>query len=141
LHQFVDKRVEIRRKQTFLTDLSDRVQYLDVSPKQIVGVSAALIPFLEQKNFKNIAVLHETTAYGTGFADALLMMGIKYNSEQAHKFAKRLIMNIRESAHMTSKDLGKEKGMGLLPHACEQLGDRELSGKILRKIKMTNLKI
>jgi DNA-directed RNA polymerase subunit beta len=47
LHQFVDKRVEIRRKQTFLTDSSDRVQYLDVSPKQIVGVSAALIPFLE----------------------------------------------------------------------------------------------
>ncbi|MBM3129292.1 MAG: DNA-directed RNA polymerase subunit beta [Chloroflexi bacterium] len=47
LHQFVDKRVEIRRRQQFLTDLSDRVQYLDVSPKQIVGVSAALIPFLE----------------------------------------------------------------------------------------------
>jgi len=47
LHQFVDKRVEIRRRQQFLTDSSDRVQYLDVSPKQIVGVSAALIPFLE----------------------------------------------------------------------------------------------
>ncbi len=45
--QFIDKRVEIRRKQTFLTDWSDRVEYLDVSPKQIVGVSAALIPFLE----------------------------------------------------------------------------------------------
>ncbi len=45
--QFMDKRVEVRRKQTFLTDLSDRVEYLDVSPKQIVGVSAALIPFLE----------------------------------------------------------------------------------------------
>jgi DNA-directed RNA polymerase subunit beta len=50
LHQFVDKRVEIRRKQTFLTDSSDRVQYLDVSPKQIVGVSAALIPFLEHND-------------------------------------------------------------------------------------------
>ena len=47
LGQFVDKRVEIRRRQTFLTDSSDRVEYLDVSPKQIVGVSAALIPFLE----------------------------------------------------------------------------------------------
>ncbi|MBI5033237.1 MAG: DNA-directed RNA polymerase subunit beta [Chloroflexi bacterium] len=47
LGQFVDKRVEIRRHQTFLTESSDRVQYLDVSPKQIVGVSAALIPFLE----------------------------------------------------------------------------------------------
>ncbi len=47
LGQFLDKRVEVRRNQTFLTDWSDRVEYLDVSPKQIVGVSAALIPFLE----------------------------------------------------------------------------------------------
>jgi DNA-directed RNA polymerase subunit beta len=47
LGQFVDKRVEVRRNQTFLTDSSDRVEYMDVSPKQIVGVSAALIPFLE----------------------------------------------------------------------------------------------
>ena len=47
LHQFIDKRVEVRRRQQFLTDSSDRVEYLDVSPKQIVGVSAALIPFLE----------------------------------------------------------------------------------------------
>jgi DNA-directed RNA polymerase subunit beta len=47
LGQFLDKRVEVRRHQTFLTDSSDRVEYLDVSPKQIVGVSAALIPFLE----------------------------------------------------------------------------------------------
>lgn len=45
--QFVDQRVEVRRNQTFLTDLVDRVEYMDVSPKQIVGVSAALIPFLE----------------------------------------------------------------------------------------------
>ncbi len=47
LNQFIDKRVEVRRRQQFLTDSCDRVQYLDVSPKQIVGVSAALIPFLE----------------------------------------------------------------------------------------------
>ena len=47
LGQFLDKRVEVRRNQTFLTDSSDRVEYMDVSPKQIVGVSAALIPFLE----------------------------------------------------------------------------------------------
>ncbi len=45
--QFVETRVEVRRHQTFLTDTVDRVEYMDVSPKQIVGVSAALIPFLE----------------------------------------------------------------------------------------------
>ncbi len=47
LGQFVDNRVEVRRNQTFLTDSVERVEYMDVSPKQIVGVSAALIPFLE----------------------------------------------------------------------------------------------
>ncbi len=47
LGQFLDRRVEVRRRQQFLTDVSDKVEYLDVSPKQIVGVSAALIPFLE----------------------------------------------------------------------------------------------
>ncbi len=45
--QLLDRRVEVRRNQNFLTESSDRVEYMDVSPKQIVGVSAALIPFLE----------------------------------------------------------------------------------------------
>jgi ribonucleoside-diphosphate reductase alpha chain len=49
-----------------------------------------------------------------GFADALIMMNMRYDSDQASKFAKRLMMNIRETAHMTSRDLGKEKGYGEL---------------------------
>jgi branched-chain amino acid transport system substrate-binding protein len=35
-------------------------------------IANLLIPFVVQKGFKNIAVLHETTAYGTGFADAFV---------------------------------------------------------------------
>jgi len=35
-------------------------------------IANLLIPFVIQKGFKNIAVLHETTAYGTGFADAFV---------------------------------------------------------------------
>ncbi|UCC63429.1 MAG: DNA-directed RNA polymerase subunit beta [Anaerolineae bacterium] len=45
--QFVRERVSVRRNQTFLFDSPDKVDYMDVSPKQIVGISAALIPFLE----------------------------------------------------------------------------------------------
>lgn len=45
--QFVRDRVSVRRNQTFLFDSPDKVDYMDVSPKQIVGISAALIPFLE----------------------------------------------------------------------------------------------
>ena len=45
--QFVRERVSVRRNQTFLFDSPDKVDFMDVSPKQIVGISAALIPFLE----------------------------------------------------------------------------------------------
>ena len=45
--QFLQSRVSVRRHQTFLLDNVERVDYMDVSPKQIVGISAALIPFLE----------------------------------------------------------------------------------------------
>jgi DNA-directed RNA polymerase subunit beta len=45
--QFVTDRVSVRRMQEFLEESVDRVDYMDVSPKQIVGVTASLIPFLE----------------------------------------------------------------------------------------------
>jgi len=45
--QFIESRVSVRRSQKFLFEATERVDYIDVSPKQIVGISAALIPFLE----------------------------------------------------------------------------------------------
>lgn len=45
--QFIDSRVSVRRSQRFLMEFVERVDFMDVSPKQIVSVSAALIPFLE----------------------------------------------------------------------------------------------
>ncbi|OQA46332.1 MAG: DNA-directed RNA polymerase subunit beta [Chloroflexi bacterium ADurb.Bin325] len=44
---FTESRVSIRRGQQFLFEAPDNIEYMDVSPKQIVSVSAALIPFLE----------------------------------------------------------------------------------------------
>ncbi len=44
---FTESRVSVRRNQKFLFETPDHVEYMDVSPKQIVSVSAALIPFLE----------------------------------------------------------------------------------------------
>jgi DNA-directed RNA polymerase subunit beta len=44
---FVGQRVSVRHSQQFLFEIPDRVDYMDISPKQIVGISAALIPFLE----------------------------------------------------------------------------------------------
>ncbi len=45
--QFANERVSVRHHQTFLFETPEKVDYMDVSPKQIVGISAALIPFLE----------------------------------------------------------------------------------------------
>ncbi|MCL0101951.1 DNA-directed RNA polymerase subunit beta [Dehalococcoidia bacterium] len=45
--QFSDERIELRRGREFLEDSAASVDFMDVSPKQIVSVSTALIPFLE----------------------------------------------------------------------------------------------
>ncbi len=45
--QFVNDQVSARHHQRFLVVNRDRVDYMDIAPRQIVGISAALIPFLE----------------------------------------------------------------------------------------------
>ncbi|MGB5050997.1 MAG: DNA-directed RNA polymerase subunit beta, partial [Caldilineaceae bacterium] len=45
--QFLNPRPSARRAEEFRFEEPERIEYMDVSPKQIVGVSAALIPFLE----------------------------------------------------------------------------------------------
>ena len=42
-----DEMVTCRHRNEFMTSTPDKVEYIDVSPKQIVSVAAALIPFLE----------------------------------------------------------------------------------------------
>ena len=46
-NQFMDERVEARRGGGYLREAPDRIDFMDVSPKQIFSVSASLIPFLE----------------------------------------------------------------------------------------------
>jgi len=46
-NQFVNRRVTGRHNQQFAVFPAARVEYMDVAPRQIVGISAALIPFLE----------------------------------------------------------------------------------------------
>jgi DNA-directed RNA polymerase subunit beta len=45
--EFVESRVEVRHGEVFLSESPDKVQYMDVSPKQIVSPATSLIPFLE----------------------------------------------------------------------------------------------
>jgi DNA-directed RNA polymerase subunit beta len=45
--RLIDDLVTCRNQNEFMTSSPDQVDYIDVSPKQIVSVAAALIPFLE----------------------------------------------------------------------------------------------
>ncbi|UCG24486.1 MAG: DNA-directed RNA polymerase subunit beta [Chloroflexota bacterium] len=45
--QFVGTRISARRNQQFRFSSVRRIDFMDVAPRQIVGISAALIPFLE----------------------------------------------------------------------------------------------
>ena len=44
--QFVSRRVSARLNQQFMSVAPQSIEYMDVAPRQIVGISAALIPFL-----------------------------------------------------------------------------------------------
>jgi DNA-directed RNA polymerase subunit beta len=46
-YQFLDERVEARVGGSYIHEVRERIDYMDVSPKQIFSVAAALIPFLE----------------------------------------------------------------------------------------------
>ena len=47
LNQFVEDRVEVREGENYIEEATETVELMDVSPMQIMSVSAALIPFLE----------------------------------------------------------------------------------------------
>ena len=45
--EFIQARNSVRRNQKFIFASPEQLDYIDIAPKQIVGISAALIPFLE----------------------------------------------------------------------------------------------
>ncbi len=45
--RFVDELIDVRRNNEFLKATADNIDYVDVSPKQVVSIAASLIPFLE----------------------------------------------------------------------------------------------
>jgi DNA-directed RNA polymerase subunit beta len=46
-HEFIRERISCRYHSGFLFSIPESVDYMDVAPHQVVGISAALIPFLE----------------------------------------------------------------------------------------------
>jgi DNA-directed RNA polymerase subunit beta len=46
-NRFVEELVEVRHQNEFMRTAPENINYMDVSPKQVVSVAASLIPFLE----------------------------------------------------------------------------------------------
>lgn len=45
-NEFANTRITARHKQNFIVSPAQKVDYMDIAPRQVVGISAALIPFL-----------------------------------------------------------------------------------------------
>ena len=50
--KFINDRIRVRFKNEVIEVDKDKVQYIDVSPKQLVSIAAAMIPFLEHDDAK-----------------------------------------------------------------------------------------
>ena len=50
--EFINNRIRVRYRNEIIEVDKDRVQYVDVSPKQLVSIAAAMIPFLEHDDAK-----------------------------------------------------------------------------------------
>ncbi|MBP3800522.1 MAG: DNA-directed RNA polymerase subunit beta [Clostridia bacterium] len=50
--EFINPRIRVRYKNEVIEVDKDKVQYVDVSPKQLVSIAAAMIPFLEHDDAK-----------------------------------------------------------------------------------------
>ena len=50
--EFINNRIRVRYKNDIIEVDKDQVQYVDVSPKQLVSIAAAMIPFLEHDDAK-----------------------------------------------------------------------------------------
>ncbi|UCC88768.1 MAG: DNA-directed RNA polymerase subunit beta [Anaerolineales bacterium] len=115
--QFVGSRVSVRRHQTFLLENVERVDFMDVSPKQIVGISAALIPFLEHddanralmgSNMQRQAVpliRPEAPLVGTGMEyQAAIDSGQVVAADKAYE-----VISVTSDSIVVREDNGKER--------------------------------
>lgn len=101
-------------------DVSKLVKEKSVNWDRLAEVVSIAVRFLDDvidvNHYPNVKIARKTrltrkVGLGImGWADLLIKLGIRYDSDKAIKLAKRLMMNIRETAHITSRDIGKEKG-------------------------------
>jgi len=78
------------------------VRFLD----NVIDINSYPIPEIEQATLGNRKI-----GLGImGFADALVLMGLRYDSEEAVKFAAKVSRFLTDTAHEASEELGRARG-------------------------------
>lgn len=135
-------RVTARYGGDFVMTVSDQIQYIDISPKQMVGVSAGLIPFLEHddanralmgSNMQRQAVplmITEPALVSTGLEKEVAKhsgMLVKAIHEGYVNFvdADRIVIGPDKLSEEVPPAADNEEKLSLLDRARAQLGSRE----------------
>jgi ribonucleoside-diphosphate reductase alpha chain len=71
----------------------------------------------------------------TGLGDTLVMMGVRYDSEEGRALAKAISECLRDSAYMASVELAKERGAFPLFDADKYLEEGTFASRLPKKIK------
>jgi len=148
-----DERCIVRYEGEFTRVPSDRVQYVDISPKQMVGVSAGLIPFLEHddanralmgSNMQRQAVpllVTEPPIVATG-----LEKDVAYNSGMVVKAERAGVVTYVDSQRIKvdEREYVMRKFTGLNEHTCQnqkplvRVGQKVKEGQVIADGAATN---
>ena len=86
--------------------LADTVRVAARFLDNVIDVNHYPVPEIEQITLGNRKI-----GLGImGFADTLILLGVRYDSEEAVELAERIASFIQEHAHQASEDLAKERG-------------------------------
>ncbi len=144
--KITSERVIARFGGDFTSTLSDQIQYIDISPKQMVGVSAGLIPFLEHddanralmgSNMQRQAVpllVTEPPIVGTGLEkDVAFNSGMVIKAEKAGtvNYVDGLRIRVDEREYVLRKFTGLNEHTCLNQKPVVKLGQKVKKGAIL----------
>ncbi len=158
--QFVDEKVEVRLADRYLRVPPEEIEFMDVSPKQIVSVGASLIPFLEHDdanralmgaNMQRQAVpllRPEAPLVATGME----VEAAKYTGQVFFAQNAGVVTSVTSSEIVVAKDNGEKgppyelmkfvrtnQGTCINQHAVVTKGDRVEAGQILADSSATEL--
>jgi DNA-directed RNA polymerase subunit beta len=140
------ERVLARLRADFTTVDRDRVEYMDVSPQQILGVSAALIPFLEHddanralmgSNMQRQAVpllVSEPPSVVTGLEEAVACnsgMLVRAERDGIVQYVDAARIRIGEDEIALRKFQGLNEKTCLNQKPCVKVGDRVKRGQVI----------